>query len=132
MPPNYDEFFARIKGEETTPPMPAATTAPQESGGLGEKLERVAAKSLDKADELLGLPLDPSDGATFGPTLRAQTAVVGHALNTQLRADEVKLRKERPDRMPDIMEKIRKYEKLVPPIDAAPLQDGGDDGPPRK
>jgi hypothetical protein len=60
---------------------------------LAPKLEKITSKGLDKADQILDLPLDP-DSETFGPTLRAQTSIVGQALTTQVRVDENQMRAE--------------------------------------
>jgi hypothetical protein len=129
---NYEEFCARIKGEHPTNSSTAAkaqqTEDVQESIAqpkgeaasleamtgaqslLGPKLEKVTVKSLDKADQILELPLDPHS-ETFGPTLRAQTAIVGQALTTQVRVDENQMRVERTDGLAELMRNIAEEQK---------------------
>ena len=138
--PSYKDFVAKLGNEADAPEAPALPFEQQEQqpldatpkGGpvgtesaLGPKLEKIAGRSLDKADEILELPLDPDNAATYGPTLRAQTAVVGHAIGTQVRVDENKLREQRFDRLPELMRKIAEVQ-----AQAAQFEKGGDDGGP--
>jgi hypothetical protein len=134
---DYEEFFARIKGEHPTNSSTEAKARQTEDvqepiaqlpegeaanskvttdaqSPLGPKLEKLTGKGLDKADEILSLELDPENGATFGPTLRAQTAVLGQALTTQVRVDEVKLREPRPFKLQELLDLIAEEEKRRP------------------
>jgi hypothetical protein len=88
----------------------AVEGAPEDASGLAPKLEKITSKSLDKADQILELPLDP-DSETFGPTLRAQTAIVGQALTTQVRVDENQMRVERTDGLAELMRNIAEEQK---------------------
>jgi hypothetical protein len=126
--PSYREFVAKLKGEADPPdvsarpaerPQPLDATpkgdgAPDAETNLGPKLEKIAGKSLDTADEILDLPLDP-DAATFGPTLRAKTAVLGHALTTQVRVDETKLKEKRhsEEKLQEILRIIAEEEAKI-------------------
>jgi hypothetical protein len=125
--PKYEEFVARLTNKTTacddqTPPrsaefaqvgeptgVAARTTAT--SNKLAPKLETITSKGLDKADQILDLPLDPDNRETFGPTLRAQTTIVGQALTTQVRVDENQMRAERPDALVELMRNIAEEQK---------------------
>ena len=91
---------------------------------LAPKLENIADKGLDKADQILELPLDPDNRDTFGPTLRAQSAIVGHALTTQVRVDETRMRMQRPDRMAELLRIIAEEE-----LKMRLIENGEQDGP---
>jgi hypothetical protein len=146
--PSREKFLARIKGENLGSPLPELQSAPeaqdakagapsaaenvpaqaldQSSTGqsaLASKLEKLTSKGLDKADQILDLPIDPDSG-TFGATLRAQTAVFGHTLTAQVRVDEGKMRAQKPDVLARILELIAEEEKKIPGY-----QDGGVNGP---
>jgi len=90
------KFLAKLKGEnpdvpdasamlskqqQRQPPGATRGTGADTAGMIGAeselapKLEKIASKGLDKAEEILDLPLDPDNPGTFGPTLRAQTTV---------------------------------------------------------
>jgi hypothetical protein len=56
-----------------------------------EKLQTLTDTALNKAEEIMKLPLDRRD-PSYGTTIRAQTALVNTALNTQLKADENSLK----------------------------------------
>jgi hypothetical protein len=88
----------------------AVEGVPEDASGLALKLEKITSKSLDKADQILDLPLDP-DSETFGPTLRAQTAIVGQALTTQVRGDENQMRVERTDGLAELIRNIAEEQK---------------------
>jgi hypothetical protein len=131
---DYEEFFARIKGEHSTNSSTEAKARQKEDvqdpiaqlpedeaahskvttnaqSLLGPKLAKLTGKGLDKADQILNLPLDPDNRETFGPTLRAQTAIVGQALTTQVRVDENQMRAERPDALVELMRNIAEEQK---------------------
>jgi hypothetical protein len=123
--PRCDEFLAKLHaadpGEDHLPqananPPPALETvaeggAPDNKSALAPKLEKITSKGLDKANQILDLPLDPDNRETFGPTLRAQTAIVGQALTTQVRVDENQMRAERPDALVELMRNIAEEQK---------------------
>ena len=124
--PKYDEFVARLANaaaasDDQSPPRKAEYTQVGEPTGVADetavttnklapKLEKITSKGLDKADQILDLPLDP-DSETFGPTLRAQTTIVGQALTTQVRVDENQMRAERPDALVELMRNIAEEQK---------------------
>jgi hypothetical protein len=124
--PRYDEFLAKLtrggaaefgedhlrqaKADLRPASESAVEGAPEDASGLAPKLEKITSKSLDKADQILELPLDP-DSDTFGPTLRAQTAIVGQALTTQVRVDENQMRVERTDGLAELMRNIAEEQK---------------------
>jgi hypothetical protein len=123
--PRYEEFLAKLYAADfgvddlrvaNADPRPAlesvaaAEGAHDDTSGLAPKLEKVTSKGLDKADQILDLPLDP-DSESFGPTLRAQTAIVGQALTTQVRVDETQMRAERPDALVELLRNIAEEQK---------------------
>jgi hypothetical protein len=72
---------------------PAAEVATTGEATLAPELERVTRLGLQKLEQILRIPTDRGDGNL----LRAQTAAATTALNTQLRADEARLREKRSD-----------------------------------
>ena len=84
----------------------------KDNGGndLAAKLERVSAKALNKADEILDLPLPSADHASFGAVLRAQNAVINSALSTQVKVDENRLRAGVVNKLPELLEILREEE----------------------
>jgi hypothetical protein len=92
-------------------PVSFADEAAVTTNKLAPKLEKITSKGLDKADQILDLPLDPDNRETFGPTLRAQTTIVGQALTTQVRVDENQMRAERPDALVELMRNIAEEQK---------------------
>ncbi len=144
--PDYKRFLAEFKGENPDAPdigseqqqgqPPGATSERTGAGGqngmmgaeseLAPKLEKIASKGLDKADEILDLPLDPDNTATYGPTLRAQTAVLGQALTTQVRVDEGKMRVQQPDVLSRLVAIIHEEEAKLP---RRLFVDGEENGP---
>ena len=79
---------------------------------LAAKLERVSAKAIDKADQILDLPLPSADHASFGAVLRAQNAAINSALTTQVRVDENRLRGATIDRLPELLKILAEEEIL--------------------
>jgi hypothetical protein len=77
---------------------------------LASKLERVTEKAIDKADEILDLPLPDPDTASFGAVLRAQNAAANTILNTQVKVDEHSLRRQTINKLPDLVRIIREEE----------------------
>jgi hypothetical protein len=136
--PRYDEFLANLRAADSgvdhlqqanANPRPvletvgAAGRAPDDTNALAPKLEKITSKGLDKADQILDLPLDPDNRETFGPTLRAQTAIVGQALTTQVRVDENQMRAERPDALVELMRNIAEEQKR------RSINNGAENGP---
>jgi hypothetical protein len=87
---------------------------PQNNGRseLAAKLERVSEKALNKADEILDLPLPSADHASFAAVLRAQNAAANTILNTQTKVDENRLRAGVADKLPELLEILREEEIL--------------------
>src|SRR5262249_813222 len=142
-PPNREKFLAKLKGENLGSPPPerqsaevqddktGAPAAIEQSRAasstdksvLGAKLESTTSKGLDKANEILDLPLDP-DRKNYPAELRARTALINTGLSTQARVDETGMKRERIDRLPEILRLIREEEKKLPG-----LLDEGENGP---
>jgi hypothetical protein len=78
-------------------PVAEAATADRET--LAPELEQVTRLGLQKLEQILRIPTDRGDGNL----LRAQTAAAGLAINTQLRADQAKMKEVR---RADIMERL--------------------------
>jgi hypothetical protein len=88
-----------------------------EAGGKSElatKLETVSDQALDKLAEIMSLPLVNGDPA-FASVLRSQTTAAGVALNTQVRVDEVALRKQEHDRVPELLRLAAEVRARLPP-----------------
>jgi hypothetical protein len=135
-PPSRAKFLARIRSENLGSPRhepQSAAEAQDDTIGapaaieqsraalstdksvLGAKLESTTSKSLDKANEILDLPLDP-DRQHYPAELRARAALINTALGTQARVDETGMKRERIDRLPEILALIREEEKKLPSI----------------
>ena len=82
---------------------------------LATKLEAISDQALDKLAEILSLPLVDGDPA-FASLLRSQTTAAGVALNTQVRVDEVALRKQEHDRMPELLRLAAEVRARLPPL----------------
>jgi len=94
---------------------PDGTGSDPQSDGRSElatKLERVSEKALNKADEILDLPLPSADHASFAAVLRAQNAAANTILNTQTKVDENRLRAGVADKLPELLEILREEEIL--------------------
>jgi len=72
-------------------------------GDMAAELESVAQLGLKNLRDILTLPLDLEDGSL----LRAKNAAANTALNTQIRADENRLRSAAVDRLPELLEILR-------------------------
>jgi hypothetical protein len=100
----------------------AATVLTQgrsDAGGKSElatKLDAVSDQALDKLAEIMSLPLVDGDPA-FASLLRSQTTAAGVALNTQVRVDEVALRKQEQDRMPELLRLAAEVRARLPPLE---------------
>jgi hypothetical protein len=105
------------------PPAPgAAPDGVRDKPGVlddSTKLERLTDKALDKATEVLELPTTSSD--EYGHVLRAQTSVITTVLNTQVKVDERRLRRQQLDRLPALFEEVNRIAAGLPPmIDVTP------------
>jgi len=121
---DYKGFLAMLKGEHSTEPVPPSeqnsSTLPSTSrnntleaadNSLALKLERVTEKALDKADDILSLPLPDPDDVNFGAILRSQNAAANTILTTQVRVDENHLRKQQVDTLPQLIADIAEYRR---------------------
>jgi hypothetical protein len=97
-------------GTEVARPAPEETTKP----GLANRLETVCAKAVDKLDEIMELPLDPAHPA-FAGVLRAQTTAANAALTVQAKVDDMTLRRQSVDRLPEILRLVAEVERKLPP-----------------
>jgi len=91
-----------------SPGLPPAARADEASlaehpGDMAAELESVAQLGLKNLRDILTLPLDLEDGSL----LRAKNAAANTALNTQIRADENRLRSAAVDRLPELLEILR-------------------------
>ena len=78
---------------------------------LAEALERLSELSITQLREILSSPLDLENGSL----LRAKTTAAAVALNTQLRADALRLRAAREDRALEVLlERIEAKRECVP------------------
>jgi hypothetical protein len=118
---DHKTFSAMCRGEhvETAKSDADATSTPglveaDGKSGLATKLEAVSDQALDKLAEIMSLPLASSDPA-FPSVLRSQTTAAGVALNTQVRVDEVALRKQEHDRMPELLRLAAEVRARLPP-----------------
>lgn len=83
------------------------------------KLERLTDKALTKAEAILDLVTD--DDPERGHVLRAQTSVITSTLNTQVKVDERRLRRQQLDRLPALIEEVNRIAAGLPPmIDVTP------------
>src|SRR5262249_50698433 len=81
-----------------------SSSVPAPSGpadALPRKLERVTLLGLEKIEQILRMPTDVADGNL----LRAQTTAALGAVNSQLRADETRLRAKQQG---DVLERLLK------------------------
>jgi hypothetical protein len=119
----HKTFVAMSAGKHVEPAKSDADTASTpgrpDAGGKSElatKLEAVSDQALDKLAEIMSLPLVNGDPA-FASVLRSQTTAAGVALNTQLRADEVALRKQEHDRMPELLRLAAEVRASLSPLE---------------
>ena len=61
--------------------------------GLPARLEQVVERSIEQADHILGLPLD-RDHPQYAAELRAKTAVINTTLATQVKVDDLRLKRQ--------------------------------------
>jgi hypothetical protein len=127
-PINYNGFIAKLTGEQSsTPAMPspqgqfAPNNLPDHSDEmsydknvLAEKLERVTEKAIDKTEEILRLELPDPDHTSFGAVLRAQNAAANTVLNTQVKVDENRLRKQQFEITPAMVAEWDEWEAAQP------------------
>ena len=93
--------------------MPGSNRLSDDRSALGAKLEATTSKSLDKANEILDLPLDP-ERQHYPAELRARTALINTAMTTQARVDETRMRPQRGDRLPELLRLIAEEEGKLP------------------
>jgi hypothetical protein len=79
---------------------PVAEAAAVDPETLAPQLEQLTRLALEKMTQILKIPTDRHDGNL----LRAQTAAAGLAVNTQLRADQARMKQVRGR---DVMERIK-------------------------
>ena len=104
---DFERFARRV---ETAPDhgdapvaLPAAMPAVPLAAPLADQLESASGKAIEKAQEILAMPLDPAS-EQFGVVMRAQTSTVATVLATQTRADENRLRaSNNPDRLAELL-----------------------------
>jgi hypothetical protein len=121
---DHRTFAAMCRGESVEPAKldaqegAEAADAPMAKANskLATKLEAVSDQALDKLAEIMSLPLANSDPA-FPSLLRSQTTAAGVALNTQVRVDEVALRKQERDRMPELLRLAAEVRARLPPLE---------------
>jgi hypothetical protein len=99
------------------------------SDELAAKLEQATMLGLEKLEDILRRPTDDHNGNL----LRAQTAAAGIAVNSQLRADENKLRAKRDsgvfDRLLMEVKKQRRLLRRAPPPENYLLDEEPESGP---
>ena len=95
----------------TLPSTSRNNTLEAADNSLALKLERVTEKALDKADDILSLPLPDTDDVNFGAILRSQNAAANTILTTQVRVDENHLRKQQVDTLPQLIADIAEYRR---------------------
>jgi hypothetical protein len=93
---------------------PVPTTDADDTPTLGQRLETVCGKAVDKLDQIMELPLDPAHRA-FAGVLRAQTTAANTALTVQAKVDDLALRRAAVDRMPEILKMVAEVQRKLPP-----------------
>jgi hypothetical protein len=114
----FKAFQAGFEGAQKTDEGAAGPPAPLEKPAdatLPDKLERLVHRSIDRANELYDLPLDPGQPG-FQAVVRANTALVSTALTTQARVDETNLKRDKgnADVLNELIERIREARARVP------------------
>lgn len=84
---------------------------------LAQDLEGLSELSIKQLRMILELPLDAENGSL----LRAKTNAAAVALNTQLRADALRLRAAREDKALERLVALIEAKRLVVPCDAVPV-----------
>lgn len=84
-----------------------------DAGKLAQDLEIITGKALKWAGEVLDLPIDDEKPGL----LRAQAAAMQAALNTQLRADALRLRAALGDKALESLIKLMREKELSVPAD---------------
>lgn len=104
---NYARFTERLEvGSDQGEALPATTPAAQLAAPLADQLESASGEAIEKAREILAMPLDPAS-EQFGVVMRAQTSTMATVLATQTRADENRLRAtHRPDVLAALLDRI--------------------------
>jgi hypothetical protein len=109
---DYKGFLALCENGEEAKDEAKEATGAGETKDLPARLEDVTGKAMAKSQEILDFPLNPGDDH-FGLVLRAQTAIVNSALNTQVKVDENRLRARRPDVLPRLLEMIKEEKARI-------------------
>jgi hypothetical protein len=131
----YSDFLAKLTGQPETPSADQAipksadrsNLPDQDQSPLATKLEAISEHAIDKLDEILSLPLDPSD-SQFAGLLRAQNSAATTALLTQVRVDDFRLRVQQTDMLPRILAIMERERAKLPKL-SPDHGDGGGDGP---
>ena len=96
MPCDFAAFLRGLEGEEE-PALLAGASAPESLpapvAGLPDRLEHVVSRSIAQADHILDLPLD-RDHPQYAAELRAKTAVINTTLATQVKVDDLRLKRQ--------------------------------------
>jgi len=102
------EAHTVLQGETASEPW-------SKGGSLPDRLEHLVGRSIDRANELLDLPLEPGS-PSFPAVVRANTTLIGTALSTQARVDETNLKREKKgnDVMAELIELIREAKASDP------------------
>lgn len=98
---------------------------PQATAALAHELEDLAAASIRKLQQVVDLPITSELDQDQARAVRAITAAAGIGLNTQLRADALRLRAARQDLALDrLMAMLREKEGKVPSRSSRLLAEG--------
>ncbi len=98
--------------------LPGTVTTPkvvrEEVLDASEGLDNLTQLALDKAKEILEMPLIPGDDE-FAAVLKAQVSQVQTILTTQARVDEGRFKKKQVDKLGELLDLIRGEEaRLIP------------------
>jgi len=78
---------------------------------LPGKLATTTSKSLDVAEAILDMEIPTDDPAQHVKYLNVQARVVGTILNTQLRAEEQRLKRQAADLLPQLLRRVEDERK---------------------
>lgn len=99
---------------ERTSRRAAAYRAPSDAAlagtELSAQLENLTGKALERASDILDIPLDPEDMDTYAHNLRGLNTALKTVLQTQVRVDEHRLKARKLDALPDILAAIAEEE----------------------
>lgn len=98
---------------------------PQTAAALAHELEQLAASSIRRLQQVIDLPITSELDQDQARAVRAIIAAAATGLNTQLRADSLRLRAARQDLALDrLISLLRHKEKIVPHNSNGSLGDG--------